>query len=147
MLPSVILNLAWAEGMRWTPTQVAELLLDIKQANMVPAAEGKVCPQCRRDFRDSEGYVFDPEPAMTPDRVNGRMLVRCLCRTAYWYTEVRVFAPEPAPFQPALTVPSVRPQMDERAWSYPGARAFYISIGMGMGPDTPLPLRATPAPE
>jgi hypothetical protein len=126
-------------------------------ASVRPAAAGDVCPLCQNPPADSHVQLFVFDPARRPDRVEGRVVVKCLCRTVYSYAaihdvsvqqpigEVRVRSTSP-PVAPAPPPPSFEPGLNPalsaaiQHWRnvadqrHRAAAAFYVSTGWFQGP-------------
>lgn len=85
MLPRLILSQAWVEREGLSDADLAWFASN-EPSKSVAAVDGDACPKCRDKPMDHESQliVWDKATA-TPERVDGRLYVRCVaCRTMYY---------------------------------------------------------------
>ncbi len=85
MLPRLILSQAWVEREGLSDADLA-LFASSEPSNAVAAVDGDACPKCHYKPVDHESQliVWDTTTA-TPERVDGRVYIRCVaCRTIYY---------------------------------------------------------------
>ncbi len=85
MLPRLILSQAWVEREGLSDADLA-WFASSEPTNAVAAVDGDACPKCHNKPVDHESQliVWDTTTA-TPERVDGRLYVRCVaCRTMYY---------------------------------------------------------------
>jgi hypothetical protein len=82
MEPKVILSTAWAERLKFSEQELAQLF-DIDLDSAVPANDGMNCPRCGNTADDSNYQFFKYRPITTPDNVEGMKYVGCVCGTVY----------------------------------------------------------------
>jgi len=86
VLPKIILSTAWAEQKGLTDRKAAALFMKAIDFKSVPPASAETtCPKCGYSPADCVAHYIDEDPAETPDRVTGRVYVRCLCDNVYQY--------------------------------------------------------------
>jgi len=84
----VVLGPAWAEAEGMSDADLASLFgLDLVNAR--PAGAGDLCPRCRNHPNDCHVQLLSVDSATaTPEQLEGRAFVKCLCGTLYWYAAV-----------------------------------------------------------
>jgi hypothetical protein len=82
-----VLSRAGAEARGLSDSDIASVF-DMALASAQPAGAGPCCPRCGNEPNDSDSKLFREESADTPEQVKGRVVVMCLCKTAYWYDAV-----------------------------------------------------------
>jgi hypothetical protein len=89
MRPTIRLSQAYLDARGWTLAEGAELL-ELVQANAVPAGDDDACPQCSRPYTEYQADVFVPDdPAtVTSEQERGRVYVLCVCGAMYRYVAV-----------------------------------------------------------
>src|SRR6266850_6210426 len=80
----VRLGPAWAEAEQMSDVDLASLF-GVDLINPRSAYAGNSCPQCRNHPTDSHVQLFVYGPAVEATTVEGRLVVKCLCGTTYWY--------------------------------------------------------------
>ena len=94
MLPIIGLSLAWAEALGWSYSEIASFFFDIDLATVIQAGASDLCPRCGRRPAEQLGHLFVPESATAPEQVKGRLVVKCLCKIAYWCVGVHAVRPD-----------------------------------------------------